>query len=139
MVHALRQTHRLLRPNGLLISVHDLPTPQVIEIHARGTLNKVGWLLDRDDFENTRSSLNALAQVVADRDFILEDEQDFPYNIYADDLPELQRWLSEWWASAILTDKTALRLEELTQDASQPTSIVLALRARMTKLRVAGR
>jgi hypothetical protein len=83
--------------------------------------------------------LGALAQVVADRSFLLEDERDFAYNIYADDLSELQDWLKEWWASAMLTDGILQRLEELTRDLGQSARIALLLRARMTKLRAAGR
>jgi hypothetical protein len=135
MVHALKQTHRILRPNGFLINIHDLPAPQVIEVHKHDAINKVGWLLDREDMDSTRSALNALAQVVTDGDFLLEDERDFAYNIYADGLPELQEWLAKWWSSAILSDRIIRQLKERMRDASQSTRIVLALRARMTKLR----
>jgi hypothetical protein len=137
MVHALRQTHRLLQPDGLLVNVHDLPAPHVIEVHSSETVHKVGWLMDEDDFESTRLSLNALAQVVADHYFILEDERHFGYNIYVDDLDELQEWLAEWWSSAILPGPIIQRLAELTRDPAQSTRIVLALQARMSKLRAA--
>jgi len=137
MVHALQLTRRLLQPNGSLITVHDLPTPHVIEVHSRGKASKVGWLLDRDNFENSRSALNSLARVVSDGDFDLEDERDFDYKIYVDDLIELQKWLSGWWSSAILTDGVISRIEGLTRNAGQTARIVLALRARMTKLRAA--
>ena len=137
MVHALGQAHRLLQPDGLLVNVHDLPVPHLIEVHSSETVHKVGWLLDEDDFESTRLSLNALAQVVADRHFILEDERNFGYNIYVDGLDELQEWLAEWWSSAILSDPIIHRLAELTRDPAQSTTIVLALQARMSKLRTA--
>lgn len=135
MVHALKQTHNVLREGGLLVNILDLPTPQVIEVHIREEKTRVGWLQDKDDFENTRSALNALALVVSDHDFMLEDEQDFPYNIYIDSLPELQKWLEEWWETAILTEEIFQRLQELTKAVHQPAKIVLALRARMTILR----
>lgn len=137
MVHALQQTHRILHPKGLLINVHDLPTPQVIEVHTHETVNKVGWLMVSEDFENERSALNALAQVVTDAYFILEDERDFSYNIYVDDLNELQKWLADSWTTAVLPDRITQRLEELIRDAGQSARIVLALQARMTKLRAA--
>jgi hypothetical protein len=137
MVHALGQTHRLLQPDGLLVNVHDLPVPHLIEVHSSETAHKVGWLMDEDDFESERSSFNALAQVVADGYFILEDERNFGYNIYVDDLDELQEWLAEWWSSAILPDKIIRRLAELTRDPAQSATIVLALQARMLKLRAA--
>jgi len=137
MVHALRQVHKLLQPNGRLINVNDLPAPHLIEVHTPETIHRVGWLQDRDDFDDTRSAFNALAQVVADGDFDLEDERDFDYNIYVDDLPELLKWLAEWWSSAILPDRIIKRLEGFFRDAPQPARIVLRLRARMIKLRAA--
>ena len=137
MVHALQLARRILHNDGLLINVNDLPAPHIIEVHTPETVYKVGWLLDREDFVDTRSAFNALAQVVADRNFTLEDERNFDYNIYIDGLPELQEWLAEWWSSAIIPDRIVQRIEELTRDAPQPARIVLGLRVRMTKLRAA--
>jgi hypothetical protein len=137
MVHALGQVHKLLQPDGYLINVNDLPTPNVIEVQSPETIYKLGWLQDREDFRDTLAAFNALAQVVADGFFMLEDERDLDYNIYVDDLPELQAWLAEWWSSAILPDSIIQRIEELFREASQPARIVLRLRARMIKLRAA--
>jgi hypothetical protein len=137
MVHALQQTYRLLLPDGLLINVHNLPAPHMIEVRTPEAVDKVGWLVDREDFANERAALNALAQVVADGDFFLEAQQDFSYSIYADGLNELHEWLAEWWTSAILPDKIDRRLEELLRDAGQSSRIVLILQTRMTKLRSA--
>jgi hypothetical protein len=137
MVHALQQTYRLLLPDGLLINVHNLPAPHMIEVRTPEAVDKVGWLVDREDYANERAALNALAQVVADGDFILEAQQDFSYSIYADGLNELHEWLAEWWTSAILPDKIDRRLEELLRDAGQSSRIVLILQTRMTKLRSA--
>jgi hypothetical protein len=137
MVHALGQARRLLHLNGELINVNDLPVPHRIEVHTPETVYKVGWLQDRENFADTLSAFNALAQVVADGDFRLEDERDFDFNIYVDDLPELQTWLAEWWSTAILPDNVIQRIEELYREASQPARIVLGLRVRMIKLRAA--
>ncbi len=134
MVYALLQAHRILRPEGWLINVHDLTTPQVIEVHSSESVQEVGWLMDGEDFENERSAFNALAQVVADPYFILEDERDYDHNIYIDDLNELQAWLAETWATAILPGRIIQRLEELIRDAGQSAKIALKLQARMTKL-----
>ena len=135
MVHALNQTHSLLRSGGGLVNVHDLPAPHVIEIHGREVIQKVGWLMDKNDFENERAALNALAQVVSDHRFNLEDEQDFIYNISIDELNEFYEWLAEWWSSAFLPDGISQRLAELIEHADPPTKIVLKVPARMTKLR----
>ena len=134
MVHALKQAHRLLRPQGTLINIHYLPAPQLIEVHEPETIHKAGWLLDRDDFDAERSAFNALAQVVEDRYFSLADQRDFTQNIYEDDLIDFRTWLADWWESAILPDRINQRLEELMRTAEQSAKIVLAMQARMIKL-----
>ena len=106
-------------------------------MHSPETVHKVGWLIDGEDFANERSAFNALAQVVADRYFLLEDERDYSHNIYVDDLNELQVWLAESWATAILPGRIIQRLEDLIRDGDQSAKIVLKLQARMTKLRAA--
>ena len=135
MVHALMETHRIVRPEGSLINIHDLPAPHRIEVHLPEIINKVGWLLDSEDFENEHSAYNALAQIVEDGYFTLEDERDFDYNICVDDLNELQEWLDEWWTTAILPGRTIERIEELIEVAGQPLTIELIVQSRMIKLR----
>jgi len=135
MVHALKLTHSLVKPGGWLINVHDLPIPHLIEVHTPEAAYKVGWLLNKEDMEDTRSALYALAQVVADHFFILEDERNFIYNITADGLKELQDWLAESWSSAILPDRITQQIEELSRDTGQSAKIVLPLQARMTLLK----
>jgi len=134
MVHALLHTHKVLRPNGWLINVHDLPAPHGIEFRGGNVIQKVGWLMDKDDFENERKAFYALAQVVEDHFFELEEEQEFDYNIYIDGLEEFREWLADWWTSAILPEGVKQRLEVLIQNADQPIKIVLKSPARMTKL-----
>ena len=136
MVHALQQVHSILQPNGVLINVYDLPTPQMIEVRLLENVERVGFLTDSENYEPTIAAFNALAQVVADGYFNLEEQQDFSFNIYADYLKELQDWLAEWWSTAIIPTRSLQRIEELMQDARPRTRIVLALRARMIKLRV---
>jgi hypothetical protein len=134
MVHALSQAHKILHTGGLLISVHDLPVPAVIQVHSGSKIEKCGWLSDRNEFISTSSSLYSLAQVVADRMFDLEDERDFDYKVYADSQLEFRQWLSKWWESAIIPDGTSRRLDELVRTSGPGSKIVLAMRARMTKL-----
>lgn len=135
MVHALKSAHRILRPEGLLINVHDLPIPHVVEVHSAGAEIKAGWMTDREDFRDERAALNALARVVSDGYFWLEDEQDFGFNVHVDDLPELQHWLAEDWSSAILPDKTCQRIEEIYGRVGQDAEVVLSVPTRMTMLK----
>ena len=134
-MHALQETRKLLNPNGLLVNIHDLPVNSVIELHYPHMVKKMGWLMDRENFANELSAFNALAQVVADRYFLLEDERNFGYNIFVDNLDELQEWFADWWTSAVIPDNILQQLTELNQDAQSSSRIVINLQSRMTKLR----
>jgi len=137
MVHALKLVHQMLRPNGRLIEVHDLPVPHRIEVHSQGSTLKAGWLVDGEDYKSERLALNAITQVVSEGLFLLEDEQDFDFNVYADDLPELRMWLADGWKSAVLPERTLQRLEDLLTEAPQSARIVLKVQTRMICLSVA--
>jgi hypothetical protein len=137
MVHALKHAHSMLQPEGLLINVHDIPIPHIIEVHSAGTVIKAGWILDSMDFDSERFAFNALTRVVSEGDFLLEDERDFSFNVHADDVKELQEWLFEWWETAVLPDSTIQRTDDILRQVGQAANVVLKVPTRMTKLRAA--
>jgi hypothetical protein len=96
-----------------------------------------GWIIDSTDFENERLAFNALARVVSEGYFLLEDERDFVFKVYADDVQELQEWLAEWWETAVLPDNTIQRVEDILRQVGQAGNVVLKVPTRMTKLRAA--
>src|SRR4030042_676188 len=106
MVHALELSYGLLKPDGLLVDVHNLPVPAVIEVCTDAQVIKAGWLLDNTDFESERLAFGALIGETASGIFALEDVRDFAFEIYADDIDEFRSWLSEWWESAFLPEST---------------------------------
>jgi SAM-dependent methyltransferase len=135
MVHALLLAHRILRPDGVLISGQYLAMPHLIEVHSPGSIQKVGWLLDRDGFADERFASKALAQVVSDGHFILEDELDFEYPYHVDHLTEYQAWMAEWWSSAYHLEGTIPQLEDSLRAAGSSAKIVLVMKARLTRLK----
>jgi len=137
MVHALVQTHGILQPDGILISVHDLPNPHIVEVHFSGIVMEAGRLLDRVNYEDERLAFEALARVASDGLFLLEDEREFDFNIHAGNLGELQQLLAEEWETAILPDETVERVEDILRRVNQECKVVLRVPTRMTKLRIA--
>jgi hypothetical protein len=136
MVHALVQIHGMLQPDGILISVHDLPYPHTVEVHSSGNVLEAGQLLDSADYEDERLAFEALARVVSDGLFLLEDEQEFYFNIHAGNIGDLQQLLTEEWETAILPDETVARVENILRRIDQEYEVVLRVPTRMTKLRV---
>jgi hypothetical protein len=139
MVHALKQVHSMLQPEGLLVNVHDIPVQHVIEVHSAGSVIKAGWLSDSEDFDNERLAFNALAQVVSENYFLLIDERDLIVNIHADNMQELQEWLAEWWELAVIPENTIQRVDDILRQVEQPTTVVLKVPNRMTKLKAVRR
>ena len=137
MVHALQKTRQLLQPEGILVTFHDLPTPQRIEVHTGQQVHKPGWLSDKDGFSDTLAALDALAQVVSDREYTLEAEEDFEYRIYMESLNELHTWMSKWWSNALLTERVAQQLADQLHAGGPDSRIVLVFQARITRLKVA--
>jgi hypothetical protein len=135
MVHALKQAHSMMQPEGLLINVHNIPVPHVIEVHSDLTVIMAGWLIDSTDYDEERFAFNALAQVVSEGYFLLENERDFSFNVYVDDVQELQEWLAEWWETAVLPNKTIQRVEDILRQVGQAANVVLKVPTRMTKLK----
>ena len=136
MVHALVQIHGILQPDGILINVHDLPNPHLVEVHTAGKVIEAGRLSDSVDYKDERFAFEALARVVSDGLFLLEDEQDFDFNIHAGNLGELQQLLAEEWETAILPDETVERVEDILRKVNQEYEVVLRVPTRMTKLRI---
>jgi hypothetical protein len=123
----------------VLINIYPLPIPHQIEVNTLGTATKTGWLTDSTDFETKRLAFNALAQVVEDGLYILEDERSLDYNIHVDELNEFWNWLTEGWESIVIPDGTIRRTEEVFRGAGQSARLVLITPARMTRLRVVGK
>ena len=137
MVHALLLAHRILRPDGVLISIQYLAMPHLIEVYSPESVHKVGWLLDREGFADERSASNALAEAVSNRDYVLEDELDFEYPYYVDSLPEYNEWIAGWWSTAYHLEGTSQQLEESLRISGPSAKIVLVMKARMTRLKAA--
>jgi len=135
MVHALQDVHKILRPDGVVVNIHDHPIPNLIEVHTPLTVAKIGWLTDKTDFVSERSAFSALVQVVADGQYVLEDECDFDYNIHAGDQDELKQYLSDCWESAILPERTSQRIAAAIREADEQPDLVIIVPTRMTKLR----
>ena len=131
-MHALESVRKILRPGGLLINVHDLPLSHVIEAESDQRFTKVGWLLDKEDYIAERSAFNALTQAVERGLFVLDDEEEFKFNIHLDGLHELEDLLADNWQSSMIPERTLLRIKEFGKSA--PAKIVLHVPTRMTKL-----
>ena len=91
MVHALDQTHRLLKPTGSLIEIHpSVEPPTSVEVRFGG---QISFSEEDPGFDYVDDLLRAERAVatVLDRDlFVLEGRRTFEFRTHAESVPELR-------------------------------------------------
>ena len=113
MVHALREIHNLLKPDGALI-----------DIRPNGTLNKfirpygdgeffIGYMHETNDYIEYHQAADAVKEVVSAGLFEIEKESEFEFRNYADSFTELKNYLHESWSNSVIKDDVAAEAKRL--------------------------
>jgi hypothetical protein len=113
MVHALKIAYDFLKPDGALINIQPVGQPRPLEIRRGETITCVGAIGHRLNFASHHAALEAVAQVLQDGLFVMEEEHQFPFLYQAESFSILQAWLAEKMPNSILDEGTARRAEEL--------------------------
>jgi len=94
MVHALEGIHELLRPDGCLIDLHPAPAPTLIEVHHGGIVT-FSTPAPGQTFEDIRHADDAIALVIEDGLFTIEQVSQFELRTYASSAAELHDYIVE--------------------------------------------
>jgi hypothetical protein len=123
MVHALEEIHRLLKPSGVLIDIHPVSEPSLIEIHQDGKIDLVGHLSVRQwciDFEQADS---ALAEIVQRGLYLIEHNDMFDTLTYYDSAAEMstafREEIEKYARDDEAVDETVLHVEALATRAEE--------------------
>lgn len=135
MVHALEKAHRLLKPGGVVVDVRDIDDPARVEVHDGARVSLAGRVVDRSDFDDERQALAALAQVVEDGLFVMEEERLFDHNLHAETLDVLRKYIADEWENTILPEETAQKAVELMSRAADDAEVIVRFSAWMARLR----
>jgi hypothetical protein len=134
MVHALKKTHSLLRPGGLLIDLHDsTQRPQLVG-HAGGQPTPIGEVLDDSGFLRLRQTDEAIAKVIGEGLFVTDAEETFDYETHIETLEDFHTWLDDAWDTSYLDNATLRRVIDLLIDADD-SRLIIHRTARMTRLK----
>lgn len=95
MVHALREAHRVLKPEGLLLDVRPAPS------HRRvGILSHTGqWKLVatmKEDLDDDRAANAAIKTAIRERLFKREAYASIDLRRHVDTMSDFQAWLQEF-------------------------------------------
>ncbi|HEY2982481.1 MAG TPA: hypothetical protein VGJ22_14955 [Anaerolineales bacterium] len=98
MVHALREVHRVMAPNGILVDLRPLDDRWPVEVSSARESREVGRLLDYDfALSSDRAANHAVEQIAAERRFEREREEYFPFLYYWDTPNEMQEYIADEW------------------------------------------
>jgi hypothetical protein len=108
MVHALEETRRELKPEGVLIDIRPLSGTWPIEVASASRVQETGRVSDfPEPLHADRASNEAMKEVEARGWFQREQEEFFPF-FYSWDTPkEMEEFVAEDWSDFVaLSDET---------------------------------
>ena len=109
MVHALKEIHRTLAPNGLMVDLRPMGDSWPVEIVSDGEIHPCGRLTDLPAGISDDESANHAIRESARRGwFLREEEKFFPLFDYFDDPNEFENHLKEKWGDFIQAKESVI-------------------------------
>jgi hypothetical protein len=142
MVHALEESRRLLKTDGVLVNILPAPEGYLLEVHHEG----------RNLFaERNRESLSedvlqaeaAVKQILDRKLFVIDQEDEYEFLLYATSVQEIRAYWEEQSAfeddpkaDEILAREEYLyaRVNELLDDLGEGAEVVIRERVRIARL-----
>jgi hypothetical protein len=94
MVHALREAHRVLKPNGLLLDLRPGLKHRRVGLSRTGGWRLVGTM--RENFSDDRAANAAVARILREGLFERERQMKLDLKRYLETLNDLEKWLDEY-------------------------------------------
>lgn len=94
MVHALREAHRVLKPDGLLIDLRPAAVHRRVGVTEGGGY-RLPWVM-RENFDDDHAADRAVAQVVGEGLFKAEGRTRFACYRVMDTVDDFQEWLTDF-------------------------------------------
>ncbi len=134
MVHALEIVHRLLKPGGIILNVHDLAESSPMDVRGDGRTVHVGELGDDSDYALLHYADDALDRVVKTGLFSMGVRVTFAYETHMDSLETFNDWYAGTWASTTFSEADHARLDAAVNTVRGEMMIIIHRIARMTRL-----
>lgn len=136
MVHALRQIHRSLAPDGILLDVHPQPVSSRIEIWQDSGTHDLGEIDQEEDNREIEDARAQLELLVEEGLFAPEAAEFFELHEHYDSVAS---WEEKWAAENYRLFAPPGMFESATRLLSEGGELVIREQVRATRLRrVAG-
>ncbi len=125
MGHALKKCHQLLKPNGRLIDIQPIGDPPPVSIRIENERSIVGWVIEESDYVTYDESQAALETAVSNNLFTLQEQENFAFITYFDDIEDLKKHLDTEWRGARIDEQVAMQIESALKVPTSDKEIVL--------------
>jgi len=124
MVHALRQVHRLLKPDGTLLDLRPAVKHRQVGLGEGKRWAFVAWM--REDLTDDRAANRALKRAAALGLFQPESNREFDLDRVMDTLEDFREWMSDFPSGKLAPEDDRLyrRVERALATARPGTRIV---------------
>jgi len=102
MVHALREAHRVLRPDGILVDLRPAPVHRRVGLGQGRRWRLVGVM--REEFDEDRAADRAVAQALREGLFRRGARAEFLLDREMDTMDDFRAWLAEFGQRRMLAD-----------------------------------
>jgi SAM-dependent methyltransferase len=125
MVHALKEAHRVLKPNGILIDLRPTAKHRRVGLGTGKHWQPVGGM--REKFDDDWAANGAVAEVLRERLFHRETRTEFDIDRVMDTMEDFRAWLDEFVQLGGLPSHEWLvkRLERAQKKQKAATKIVV--------------
>ena len=142
MVHALEETRRLLRPDGVMVNILPVPEGYFIEVHHYGRILFAERKRETCSEDILRAE-TAIEQVLDRGLFVIDQEDEFDFRTYGSSVAEVRAYWEEQnayeeepKAKDILAREEYLyaQVEEILDELGEGAEVVIRERVRIARL-----
>ncbi len=142
MVHALEETRRLLKPDGVMINILPVPEDYFVEVHHDGRI--LFAERKRETFSEDVLRAEAAIKQILDRGlYVIDQKDEFDFRTYGSSVPEVRAYWEEQnayeqepKAKDVLAREEYLyaQVEEILDELGEGAEVVIRERVRIARL-----
>jgi len=113
MGHALREIHRVLAPNGILLDIRPISGDTPLEVVRDGKIELAGYYDEPRDHPDDVAANNAVARAVRRGTFDRERDGQFRFAYYWETVDEMRDYVKKKWTATRLPWRVSRKARRL--------------------------